>query len=326
MTTLTHTQTPVPSTVRTLLSRWVVGPKVVSPARRLFRRGLALVLLGVVASYAIWWAMLYQQQDRILFNIGDNRVIPGRIEYPQARILTVDVDGGKVEALFISAADKPGMAPAPVVIYFHSTADCVDQLSGVIIPYWGMGYSVLLPEYRGFGRAAGAPSEDAIQRDMTGFYDQLVQQPDVDATRIVFHGRALGGAVAASLASVRPPKAMILESTFQSFTAHAATMALPWFLVRNPFRTDEVVARLGRPLLIAHGTNDDLYNVEQARALRDAADASLTTYVEFNCGHEDFPGRGKNHLFWGQIKQFLSGNGVSPGSKLLPAVSTISVP
>lgn len=326
MTTVTHTQTPVPSTVRTLLARWVVGPKVVSPARRLFRRGLALVLLGVVVTYAIWWAMLYHQQDRILFNSSVDRETPGKIEYPQARILTVDVDGGKVQALFISAADKPGMAPAPVVVYFHSGADAVDQLSGVIIPYWGMGFSVLLPEYRGYGRAAGEPSEAALQQDMTDFYDQLIQQPDVDATRIVYHGRALGGAVAASLAAVRPPKAMILESTFQSFTAHAATMALPWFLVKNPFRTDEVVAQLGRPLLIAHGTNDDLYRVEQARALRDVADASLTTYVEFNCGHEDFPGRGKNHLFWGQIKRFLIGNGAAPGSVMSPTVSAVSVP
>jgi fermentation-respiration switch protein FrsA (DUF1100 family) len=283
------------------------------------------VLLAIVASYAIWWAMLYVQQDRILFNSTGDRETPGKIEYPQARILKVNVDGGTVDAMFISAADKPGMAPAPVVIYFHSGGDAVDQLSGVIITYWGMGFSVLLPEYRGFGRASGKPSEAALQQDMTSFYDQLVQQPDVDATRIVYHGRALGGAVAASLAAVRPPKAMILESTFQSFTTQAATMALPWFLVRNPYRTDEVVARLGRPLLIAHGTKDDLFSIDQARALRDVADASMTTYVEFNCGHEDFPGLGKSYLFWAQVTRFLKSNGLAPGSVMNTAAS-ISAP
>ena len=192
---------------------------------------------------------------------------------------------------------------------FRST---VDELAGVITPYFTMGFDVLLPEYRGYGRSDGVPSEEAIQQDMLSFHRQLVARDDIDANCIIYHGRAVGGAIAAKLARLCPPRAMILESTYSSFAAMAYQFAAPQILVSNPYHTDSAIARLDRPLLIFHGAEDDLIPVTHGRALRDAASPMLTRYVEYECGHEDFPGMPNRGDYWKQIRNFLGALGIRP--------------
>jgi esterase/lipase len=59
--------------------------------------------------------------------------------------------------------------------------------------------------------------------DYTRFYDTLAALPIVDATRILFHGRSLGGVVPAELSQHCRPAAVILESAFSSIK-HKVTM------------------------------------------------------------------------------------------------------
>ena len=67
-----------------------------------------------------------------------------------------------------------------------------------------------------------------------------------------------------------------------------------------------------RPLLIFHGAEDDLIPVTHGRALRDAASPMLTRYVEYECGHEDFPGMPNRGDYWKQIRNFLGALGIRP--------------
>ena len=67
--------------------------------------------------------------------------------------------------------------------------------------------------------------------------------------------------------------------------------AAPEFLCRHPFRTDEIVQDLDVPVLIVHGTQDRIIPVEHGRRLHELAPAAA--YLEYDCGHNDFPGPGK---------------------------------
>lgn len=218
--------------------------------------------------------------------------------------------GGSVEAWFFPAPSATPEHPAPAIIFFHGNAERIDMLAGVARTYRQLGCSVLLPEYRGYGRCAGGPSRQAIRDDMIRWYDRLCERDDVDKTRIVFIGHSLGGAVAADLAVQRRPAAMILQSALVDLVAMAHSRLLLGFLVKNPFRTDLAVARLDCPLLICHGTHDRLVPIGHARRLRDVAPKAR--YVEYDCDHNDFPGAGNEAAYWGEITTFLTKNGILP--------------
>jgi fermentation-respiration switch protein FrsA (DUF1100 family) len=210
-----------------------------------------------------------------------------------------------VEAWFIPALGATAVHPAPVIVFCHGNHQIIDEIDDHVAGYLALGCSVLLPEYRGYGRSGGDPSQDAIGHDTTLFYDLMAARPEVDPARIVFHGYSLGGAVAADLARRRKPAALILESTFTRTAYFPLSHGMPPFLefmVRNPFRTDEVVTQLDRPILILHGRTDEIVGVDQGRKLHQLAKDA--TYVELDGGHHLLDG-GMRDNYWAKIKSFL---------------------
>ena len=109
--------------------------------------------------------------------------------------------------------------------------------------------------------------------------------------------------MAAAVAAERTPAALITESTLTSVAAMARGYGVPAFLVRHPFRTDRVMAELDVPLLLFHGALDRIVPVAHGRKLR--AIAGDAAYVEFACGHNDFPGAGNTARYWAEIEKFL---------------------
>src|SRR5260221_6607706 len=111
---------------------------------------------------------------------------------------------GDVEAFFLPAFATSDGERKPAVVFAHGNGEIIDQWADVLEPYRAMGIGVLLPEYRGYGRSEGTPSEAAITQDFVEFYDGVVARADVDPSRIVLHGRSLGGGVVCALARHRP--------------------------------------------------------------------------------------------------------------------------
>ncbi len=262
-------------------------------------------MLYLLVTYLAWLAALNLfWQDRIIF---PRHIIPpsaGIPFYEPTHIIRLDIErGGQVEGWFMPVASATTETPAPAVIFFHGNGEIIDYLDDIVAGYHRLGYSVLLPEYRGYGRSDGKPSQRAICSDARRFYDALTQRPDVDASRIVFHGRSLGGGVAAQLALERKPAALILQSVFKSVASMAWRVGAPPFLVRHPFYTDRAVAQLNVPILIFHGTRDEIIPVSHGRRLRRLAPHAV--YIEYDAGHNDFPGRGREERYWTDIREFL---------------------
>jgi hypothetical protein len=192
------------------------------------------------------------------------------------------------------------------VILAHGNGELIDDNFPWMARYLDLGVSVLLPEYRGYGRSGGSPSQAAITADMERFYDWLVQRAEVDPARVMFHGRSLGGGVMAALAAARTPAAMILESTFTSVASIWTRALLPPFLCRHPFRTDAVMEKYRGPVLVFHGTRDEVIPVRHGRRLHESIPQSR--YVEMPAGHNDFPP--DPEAYWSAIRAFLHDNGL----------------
>jgi fermentation-respiration switch protein FrsA (DUF1100 family) len=278
-----------------------------TPARtrsKSWPRRILRILVGLAVIYVVWCATLYLIQDQIVFPASLAPPPRSEVPYPNATVLTLDIGPGEqVHAWFIPAPGCDAEHPAPVVVYFHGNVEIIDYLEAFVGGYPQLGCSLLLPEYRGYGRCGGRPSRTGIRADCIRFYDLLVERDDVDASRIIYHGRSLGGGIAADLAAHREPAAMILHSTFTSAEAMAHRLLGPAFLLTHRYRTDEVVASLDIPLLIFHGTKDQVIPVTHGRKLRDLARNG--TYVEYACGHTDLPPSGQEAAYWNEIESFL---------------------
>ena len=274
---------------------------------------LLVVLAGVCVG---WWTVAYMLQDWIMF---PSDVAPPPLvspPYPNAEVFKADIEtGGWVEAWFVPAPGVNASNPGPVVVFFHGNAELIDHQGGIVAGYHEMGVSVLLVEYRGYGRSVGDPSQGAFRSDALTFLEQLKQRSDVRSDRIIYHGRSLGGAVAADLAGAQQPDALILESTFRSVAAMAHRIGVPWFLIKNPFATDQVISSTNAPILIFHGSEDTVIPVKHGRALVESANQSKRSteqirYLEFPCNHNDFPGYDHEVAYWAAIRDFLTNQGI----------------
>jgi hypothetical protein len=249
--------------------------------------------IGVGVVVVLYVVLLLAFQRHLLFPRGMIRE-PTETEVPGREVLWLSQD---VEAWFLPGEGVTADNPGPLVIFAHGNGELIDFLPQHLRPYRVRGLSVLLVEYRGYGRSAGDPSEEAIVADHVEAYDLVTKRPEVDATRILFHGRSLGGGVVCGLSRERPPTAMILQSTFTSVPDVA-----PWWaagiLVQDPFDNIACVERFEGPILVLHGTADTLIPVENAHTLVEhAADATL---VLDDAGHNDMPPH------WEDIQSFVA--------------------
>lgn len=272
-------------------------------------RGWKRVLVHAIVIYIVWCTVLYFYQDHLLFP-ADLAPQPFALEKYDAStvVLKRDIDAGQVVAWYLPPLPRFRDHPAPLLVFCHGNAEIIDFQPHIVNGYQKLGFAILLPEYRGYGRSAGKPSERGIVEDAVYFFDEVLKRPDVDPRRIVIHGRSMGGGVAAGLAARRKPTALVLESSFMSVVAMARRYLVPPFLAKNPFRVDRVVAELDVPVLIMHGTEDEIVPVSHGRKLRDLG--RQVTYHEYACSHNDFPGDENEAQYWQDVGDFLRVAGI----------------
>lgn len=280
------------------------------PPKSRFRKRRFMYPALVLGAYAAWLVTLYFVQDRMIFprhmiaELIRPRGTPAGVE----EMWIEPEKGVRVEAWFVRAEECTPATPGPAVIFIHGNAELIDDQLGVAREYLKRGISVLLPEFRGYGKSGGAPSQAAICADMIAFHDWLANRPDVQRDRIVLHGRSIGGAVAAQVALQRTPAAMILESAPASLVPYAHRMGAPGWLLRHPFRTAEALAGYHGPLLLMHGTSDNVVPVGDARTLH--AVAPQSRLVIFDGGHNDL--NSDADAVWMEIDRFLEQAGLRP--------------
>ncbi|MGB3069615.1 MAG: alpha/beta fold hydrolase [Ottowia sp.] len=166
-------------------------------------------------------------------------------------------------------------ACSPVLLYLHGARYNVTGSAPRIQRMQELGFSVLAIDYRGFGKTSRElPSEDMAYEDARAAWDWLARQHP-QAPRYIF-GHSLGGAVAVELAEqVTDERGLILEGTFTSIPDVASTMKWGWLpvgpLITQRFESASRIGRVGSPVLVVHGSQDQLIQPELGRRLFEAA-------------------------------------------------------
>ena len=200
----------------------------------------------------------------------------------------VTTAAGKTDAWFFVGDGTSAENPGPAVLFAHGNGEVIEDWPEALQGFVAMGLSLLIVEYRGYGHSSGRPSIEGIQEDCVAFYDRLVAHDAVDASRVVFMGRSIGGGVVCHLAEERKPAAFVLMSTFSDLAAMAKGMHLPKFLVDNVYNNKDVIAKLALPTLLIHGKTDTLIPVGHADTLEAAATGPFMK-VLYPGAHNDTP-------------------------------------
>lgn len=202
---------------------------------------------------------------------------------PQDYFFTT-ADGVRLHAWFFRAP-----APdAPLIIYFHGNAGHLAYRAPFASELASRGLSVLVFDYRGFGRSDGHPSERALHLDSLAAYDFARQTFGVPPDRIVLYGESIGAPYAARVAMQRPACCIIVEGTFPSLRriGNAVFRPIPMGLFAGDLlHTRRWLNDAVRPVLVMHGKRDAVVPFHLGVELYEELKVEKELFVSETAGH-----------------------------------------
>ena len=198
-------------------------------------------------------------------------------------------DGTPLHGWFIPAKDKPAKSAKGTVVFSHGNAGSISYHLGFCAWLAEAGYNVMMYDYRGFGKSGGTVDRRGMIDDVKAAFAYASKRPDIDTTRIVSYGHSLGGAQSVTALGESPVKglrAVIIDGAFASYQAMARIIGgqLGASLVSDELSPRDFVRKLTPvPLLVVHGTRDEVVPVSQGLQLYEAA-AHPKTLFEVKSG------------------------------------------
>ena len=212
-------------------------------------------LLGALVAFGGFVLLMYLVQRSLMYHPDRQRTPPAQAGLPQAEELVLDTaDGEKVVVWHI-----PPKADRPFVIYFQGNAGGLNLRADRFRALTADGTGLLALSYRGYGGSTGSPTEIGLIADAHAVYAFAASRYPPE--RIVPWGESLGSGVAVALASTQKVGRLMLEAPFTSAIDVGARVY--WFLpvrllMKDPFRSDLRIARISVPVLIVHGSRDNV--------------------------------------------------------------------
>ena len=250
---------------------------------------LSAIRIGLLA-YAELAALIYFKQDALVFQATMERgyeATPARIGLRFDALTLATEDGEALDAWHVPT--RAGASARGLVLVFHGNAGNIGHRLDYLRMFHDLGYASLILDYRGYGRSSGKPSEDGTYLDAAAAWRHATQVLGYPAARIVLFGESMGGAVAAQLAAVQKPAALVLASTFTSVPDLGAEI-YPWLpvraLARIRYDTRKRLATIASPVLVIHSRGDDIIPFSHGEQLFAAA-ISPKQILEIEGGHNE---------------------------------------
>ncbi|WP_254568171.1 alpha/beta hydrolase [Oscillatoria sp. HE19RPO] len=170
------------------------------------------------------------------------------------------------------------------ILYSHGNAEDLGDILPVLTQFQNIGFSVLSFDYQGYGISEGNPTERRAVQDMEAAYFYLTETLKIPPERIIVYGRSVGGGPALELAARYPVGGLVVESSFTSI--FRTVTRIPIYPV-DKFNNIRNIQRVNCPVLVIHGTEDEVIPFWHGEALFAAApEPKQALWVE-GAGHND---------------------------------------
>lgn len=264
------------------------------------RRAMALlqylqVAAGALAfAYATLMVYAWLASDRMIF-------VPPPPTYSDGpEIIKIATPDG----VQLAARHLPCPSARYTLLYFHGNAEDLGQVEPFLRELRDrLGVSVLGWEYRGYGRSGGRVGEPATLRDAHTVLAYVTGTLGVPPERVILYGRSLGGGPAAELAASHRCAGLIFHGAFTSaFRVMTQVRLLPF----DKFVVLEKLPRVTCPVLVMHGTADEMIPFSHAQKLYAAVRAPRFRLWVDGAGHNDlleFAGE----AYWKALREFIAG-------------------
>lgn len=250
--------------------------------------GAALLLLNGCASL-------------FFYPMREHQLTPDAIGLEYRDVWVESESGQKIHG-WLLIPDQPSKA---TIVHLHGNAQNIStHLAGV---YWlpRFGFSVLLIDYRGYGRSEGTPTIAGIHQDAAAVLRDLLRgDGPAPAQPIILLGQSLGGAAAITVAGQAEfhckVNAVIADSAFSSFRGiladKFAQFLLAWpfqrlagYTLPSDFEPLNFVAGIAPvPLLLLHNKEDPVVPAHHSLRLYDQAQQPKELWLMDGDGHPAF--------------------------------------
>jgi fermentation-respiration switch protein FrsA (DUF1100 family) len=205
----------------------------------------------------------------------------------QPRDLTLSTEDGVRLHAWLFASSQPD---APLMIWLHGNGGNLTHRAEMGARFATKGVSVLLVDWRGYGKSDGKPTEGALYKDALASYDYA--KLALKAPRIAVYGESVGGPYAAYVAAHRDVTCVVIENSFPSLrelgNSLYAPLPLGWFA---PFamRTTRWLNDGGKPVLVMHGRRDEVIPFPLGMRLYDGLKVPRQLLVSEYATHSAIP-------------------------------------
>ncbi len=227
--------------------------------------GVAKILFYIALAYLAIVAVAYFAQRKFTYFPNAARVAPAAAGLQGFREVELPTpDGARLVAWYAPA--PPG---APTILYFHGNGGGLANRAGRFGRYQNAGFGIFAISYRGYSGSTGSPTEAHNIADARLAYDYLIKQ-SLKPSDIILFGESLGSGVAVQTAAAVPVAGVILDAPYTSVVEVGAKaypiLPLNWLMV-DRYQSDKYIAAINAPLLILHGTRDQVIPIEMGQRM-----------------------------------------------------------
>ncbi|XP_061680135.1 alpha/beta hydrolase domain-containing protein 17A [Syngnathoides biaculeatus] len=210
-------------------------------------------------------------------------------QYTQRELDTVEVTlaqssrGNNIGCIYVRCVPKSRFT----VLFSHGNAVDLGQMSSF---YIGLGTrincNIFSYDYSGYGVSGGKPSEKDLYADIDAAWHTLRTRYGVNPESIILYGQSIGTVPTVDLASRYECAAVVLHSPLTSGMRVAFPDTKTTYCF-DAFPNIEKVSKISSPVLVIHGTEDEVIDFSHGLALFERCPKAVEPLWVEGAGHND---------------------------------------
>jgi len=222
-----------------------------------------------------------------------------------------------IQEITISTADKvkitslylPSNKSDKLLIYFHGNAGNIYYRIPSLLQLQNAGINVIGVSYRGYGKSNGDPTEEGVYQDGKAIFQYAVEQMGFSKENIIIFGRSIGTAVAINTAQNEKIRGVVLVTpmTNGEDQAKAAGLGPISSLAQNSFDNISRIRNIESPLLVIHGTNDQIVPYSMGEEIFNRANVKKKFVRIKGANHNNLHDAYEKE-YWPPIIEFIKNN------------------